>query len=213
MGDVTRSSGFVALVRLPWGDGFVEPGEPVPYEAGRNYTGLLKRRQIAEAAVSAAAADPAPLTPATAPDGWVDLRELDWHRLRAAIDAYGLELPRFLVDLTTVGTNELLHLAADHGHTVIESVEVDAARNYTITTIGPLGAVVNTLGADERTVVQEVEIPDALPDTRAALIDLAAKLDLPVVGTGSKGYVKEADLVDAITAEKLRRQAAAAPSA
>lgn len=40
------TSPYVAQVRLKWGDGFIEPGEPVPADSGRNYQLLLAQGEI-----------------------------------------------------------------------------------------------------------------------------------------------------------------------
>ena len=39
--------GYIAVARLRWGDGYIEPGELVPVEEGRNYTSLLRLGRIA----------------------------------------------------------------------------------------------------------------------------------------------------------------------
>lgn len=40
---------LVAIERLRWGDGYIEPGEPVPEgEAGRDYNALVRLHQAAE---------------------------------------------------------------------------------------------------------------------------------------------------------------------
>lgn len=41
--------GYVATRRLRFGDGWIEPGEPVPVEEGRNYASLLAHGHIVEA--------------------------------------------------------------------------------------------------------------------------------------------------------------------
>jgi hypothetical protein len=38
---------YVALAHMRFGDGFLEPGDIVPVEAGRNYASLLRQRKIA----------------------------------------------------------------------------------------------------------------------------------------------------------------------
>lgn len=38
---------YIAVDRLIWGDGHIEPGQPVPVEEGRNYAGLLRLGKIA----------------------------------------------------------------------------------------------------------------------------------------------------------------------
>lgn len=41
--------GWIALRRLRFGDGHIEPGEPVPHEPGRDYDGMLRVGEIADA--------------------------------------------------------------------------------------------------------------------------------------------------------------------
>jgi hypothetical protein len=43
---------YVAVDRLAWGDGYIEAGQPVPDEEGRNYDGLLRLGKIARAPVA-----------------------------------------------------------------------------------------------------------------------------------------------------------------
>jgi hypothetical protein len=38
---------WIALTRLRWGGGWIEPGELVPSERGRNYEAMWRRGQIA----------------------------------------------------------------------------------------------------------------------------------------------------------------------
>lgn len=42
--------GFVAIQPLKFGDGWLQPGEPVPVEKGRNYRMMLQRGEIAAVA-------------------------------------------------------------------------------------------------------------------------------------------------------------------
>lgn len=37
---------YVAQVRLKWEDGFIQPGEPVPADTGRNYQSMLSLGEI-----------------------------------------------------------------------------------------------------------------------------------------------------------------------
>lgn len=52
--------GYVATRRLRFGDGWIEPGETVPEEEGRNYASLLALGHIIESKTAPKAARPAP---------------------------------------------------------------------------------------------------------------------------------------------------------
>lgn len=45
------ADGYVAVTRLRWGEGYIEAGDPVPVEEGRNYASLLRLGRIARAKV------------------------------------------------------------------------------------------------------------------------------------------------------------------
>ncbi len=38
---------YVALRRLKWGDAWLEPGDEIPRELGRDYRGLVRRGDVA----------------------------------------------------------------------------------------------------------------------------------------------------------------------
>lgn len=42
----SATSPYVAQVRLRWEDGFIQPGEPVPADTGRNYQLMLAQGEI-----------------------------------------------------------------------------------------------------------------------------------------------------------------------
>lgn len=44
---MTSETTYVACKRLRWGDGYIEPGERVPVEDGRNYELLVRLEHIA----------------------------------------------------------------------------------------------------------------------------------------------------------------------
>jgi hypothetical protein len=45
---------YVALQHLKWGDGYLEPGDPVPIEAGRHYGHMVRNGQISQVVEPAA---------------------------------------------------------------------------------------------------------------------------------------------------------------
>lgn len=200
--------GYVAAVPgLLFGERTLAVGEAVPIEEGRDYTALLHRREIIEGEIRDAPA--APLRPATPPDGWADLRALDWDGLVEAAQRAGiaqpepvagelLEFPRSVVNLEAISTEELVELAVEFGHLVaIVVADADAQAR------GEDGAEKER--ADP--LAGLVAIPEDLPTTKAPLAELCAELGLEVDGSGAGGHVLVADYVQAIEAERARRAA------
>lgn len=222
---------FAAVPGLLFGDRELEVGEPYPVEDGRDYAGMLRLGQISALRPATVGAVDLPavrdfdelLAEAVRhgliiPAHLVDLTSITWPELlECAADhgtagaaeaiermlrAYESEA-RLQAELeserarATAALRELERVAAELRELQEQALApqpasvADDARHT-----GPSGA-------------EAVEVPTTLPSTRAELEQLAAALAIQVKGTGARGFVKEADYVTAIEAERARRAAAA----
>jgi len=215
---------YVAIQRVKVGD-WVEPGQPVPILPGHRYDLLVRHGKIAEV----------PETPHEQPGGGPPA-PLSEEEVRKAAADLGFDLvptgtvTGMTLEVTdsTIGVDlpiELLEqLAASRGFVLVPAQPITSEPATAPDIAPPAENVLSPEGGSlqdpgKETAAGETEptpaahaavaeIPTTLPDTRAALQELANTLGLTVAGTGSKGYVKESDLVAAIEAERARRAGA-----
>jgi hypothetical protein len=177
----------------------IQPGERVPAEDWLTRHEMLAVGMIAHVPdVILGDADPHGLE-FEMPPGVVDLAEVPgFDELLALAAEHGISQPAHVIDLRGHDWDSLVLVAAEHG---IVAPTPELPDSPSPEGIAP---------AVREAVVVEVELPAELPAGRAALAELAGQLGLAVTGTGSGGYVKEADYVAEIEAERARRTAAAA---
>jgi|GEM_PF-3264511 len=206
---------YIAKRRLRFGDGWIEPGEPVPEEEGRNYASLLTHGHIVEAKAANEMSDEE-LT------AEVERLTTENEQLKAADTPESIEVPDGVTPGVTPGwpldatTGTPLSLSEEQRSVLAEQEIGEGNENDPVLAIltyeGDFvivsgGQEAEQAEADTGDAAAEAESPDPEPagqtvtEATDAAIKLAEDEDIDlrsVVGSGKDGRVVEGDVQKAI---------------